>query len=126
LGLDAYFRKVHKDAVKTTIDFKVDSEKYKVHEVHYFRKNSALQGWMHELYRSKGGTDPKFNCCNVLVTIDDLLVLNKQLKARKVLPTTGFFFGEMDEDKYEQLKQAVVSMIDDYQEDYVYYYYAWY
>jgi hypothetical protein len=126
MGLDSYFRRVHKDAIKTNVDFKADSDKYNVQEVHYFRKNSALQGWMHELYRSKGGVDPEFNCSSVVVTIDDLLILHKQLKANKVLPTTGFFFGEMHEDKFEQLKLAVSSMIEDYDEEYVYYYSAWY
>jgi hypothetical protein len=126
MGLDAYFRRVHKDAVKTNVDFKADSDKYNVQEVHYFRKNFALQGWMHELYRSKGGVDPEFNCCNLLVALEDLLVLRKQLKANKVLPTTGVFFGEMHEDKFEQLKLAISSMIEDYDEEYVYYYSAWY
>jgi hypothetical protein len=126
MGLDAYFHRVHKDAVKTNVDFKVDSDKYNVQEVHYFRKNFALQGWMRELYRSKGGVDPKFNCCNLLVALEDLLVLRKQLKANKVLPTTMGFFGGMHEDNCEQIKQAVSSMIANYNEEYVYYYYAWY
>lgn len=126
MGLDSYFRKAHKDAITANVDFKVDNEKYKVTDVAYFRKNSALQGWMRQLYYGKGGTDLDFNCSNVAVSIDDLLLLHKQLKANKVLPTSGFFFGDMDEDKYEQLKQEVVKMIDDYDPEYVYYYFAWY
>ena len=126
MGLDSHFKRVHKDAITTNVDFTVDNEKFVVTEVAYFRENSALQGWMHELYRSKGGENPEFNCSNVVVSIDDLLVLHKQLKANKVLPTSGFFFGDMDEDKYEQLKQVVVDMIDDYDDEYVYFYFAWY
>lgn len=126
MGLDSHFKCVHKDAITTNVDFKVDNDKYNVTDVAYFRKNSALQGWMHELYRSKGGENPEFNCSTVVVSIDDLLVLHKQLKANKVLPTSGFFFGDMHEDKYEQLKQVVVDMIDDYDDEYVYYYFAWY
>lgn len=126
MGLDSNFYRVHKEAINTSTDFEVNRDKYNVTDVAYFRKNSALQGWMQQLYRSKGGTDLEFNCCNVVVTIDDLLILHKQLKANKVLPTNGFFFGEMDDDKYENLKQEVVKMIDDYDPEYVYYYFAWY
>ena len=126
MGLDAYFRRVHKDAITTNVDFKIDNDKFAVTDVAYFRKNSALQGWMQELYRSKGGTDVEFNCSNVVVSIDDLLTLHNQIKANKVLPTSGFFFGDMCDEKYEQLKQVVVDMIDDYDDEYVYYYFAWY
>lgn len=126
MGLDQNFHRVHKDAITTNVDFKVDGEKFVVTEVAYFRKNSALQGWMHDLYRRKAGTDPTFNCCNLLVTIEDLLALRNQLKANKVLPTSGFFFGDMCDEKYEQLKQVVVDMIDDYDENYCYFYSAWY
>lgn len=126
MGLDSNFYRVHKDAVTTNVDFKVDNNKYNVMDVAYFRKNSALHNWMRELYRSKGGTDVEFNCSNVVVSIDDLLLLHKQLKANKVLPITGFFFGDMHEDKYEQLKQEVQKMIDDYDPEYLYFYFAWY
>ena len=62
MGLDSHFRKAHKDAITTEVDFKVDNRQFLVTDVAYFRKNSALHGWMQELYRSKGGVDLEFNC----------------------------------------------------------------
>jgi hypothetical protein len=124
LGLDSNFYRVHKDAVKTSVDFKTDHDKYNVQEVHYFREDSVLQWWMRELYRSKGGVSPppEFNGCNVLVSPDDLHGLQKVLNFAKGMCSQDPTY----ESKYTQLKLAISSMIEDYDEEYVYYYSAWY
>ena len=41
-------------------------------ELAYWRKHPNLQGWMEQLYRSKGGDERDFNCVDVVLTAADL------------------------------------------------------
>lgn len=62
-------------------------------EIHYWRKHHDLHGWMHNLYVEKGGKDEQFNCNNVRLTLEDLDVLEKDIRTHALPETTGFFFG---------------------------------
>jgi hypothetical protein len=76
-----------------------------VEELFYWRKHPNLHGWMEELYYKKGGREQPFNCVNVVLTKEDLDKLEKDIKARKLPETMGFFFGQSsDEDAVEDLK----------------------
>lgn len=81
-------------------------------EIWYWRKHHDLHGWMENLYRQKGGKDPRFNCNYVRITEDDLKALEEALLQDKLPPTTGFFFGnnppnaESLEDDKRFLKRA--------------------
>ena len=49
---------------------------------------------MHELYKTKGGEDPDFNCNTVRLESEDLDELEIDAKAKALQPTSGFFFGD--------------------------------
>lgn len=74
----------------------VDFEARDAAEIHYWRKHPNLHGWMKQLYREKGGTDPDFNCVNLQLTEEDIDRLELAIKASALPPTTGFFFGVSD------------------------------
>ena len=62
-------------------------------EFYYWAKHPNLHGWMHELYRSKGGADPEFNLAEVELTLDDLERLDNEIRGGLLPETRGFFFG---------------------------------
>ncbi|WP_459080483.1 phosphoglycerate kinase [Mesorhizobium sp. A623] len=65
---------------------------YFASEIHYWRKHLNLYGWMHDLNRRKGGTNPEFNCDNLHLAEADLVLLENG-----ALPqTSGFFSRETD------------------------------
>ena len=68
-------------------------------ELAYWRKHPNLQGWMEDLYRSKGGEDEQFNCVDVELTLEDLEQLEQDIKDEALPETQGFFFGS-DSDNY--------------------------
>ena len=59
-------------------------------ELMYWRKHANLQGWMEELYSSKGGTEV-FNCIPVELDEYDLDKLESEFNKLEV--ATGFFWG---------------------------------
>lgn len=61
-------------------------------ELYYWRKHNALQGWMENLYRKKGGQD-EFNCVDLPLTLEDLDELELVIHQNRLVPTEGFFFG---------------------------------
>lgn len=61
-------------------------------EIAYWRKHNRLQGWMENLWHSKGGAG-EFNCVDVELDEEDLDELEIKIKERKLPPTDGFFFG---------------------------------
>ena len=72
-----------------------------IEEIGYFRKHHDLQGWMHNLYNSKGGTDREFNCNKVELTLDDIDQLEKDIKNDDLPSTSGFFFGSDNTEYYK-------------------------
>jgi len=69
-------------------------------ELHYWRKHNRLQGWMEELWRSKGGTG-EFNLVDVHIDEDDLDKLEAAVQNKKLPETGGFFFGSDSYEDYE-------------------------
>jgi hypothetical protein len=88
MGLDMYAFKT-KEAIEIEVDFQVKE----VEEIHYWRKHANL-------HETKGGKE-EFNCVNVLLNLDDLNQLEKDLKESHLPETTGFFFGRSSGDEEE-------------------------
>jgi len=69
-----------------------------VEEFHCWRKHNALQGWMENLWRSKGCPNKHedsddFNRVPLELTHEDLDALEKDLLNSDLPETSGFFFG---------------------------------
>ena len=87
----------------------VNSQEDTRNEMAYWRKHPNLQGWMEQLWESKGRplehmSDPEyfdgsFNCIPVELTMEDIEKLEKDILYGGLPGTTGFFFGE-DSDTY--------------------------
>ncbi|WP_414462477.1 phosphoglycerate kinase [Hyphomicrobium sp. DY-1] len=71
-------------------------------QLSYWRKHPDLHGWMERLYRTKGGSDPSFNCNAVELTAADLDQLEKDVRAGALPETSGFFFGESTPEDAEE------------------------
>ena len=86
--------------VKSDYDSDTKTETITKTEIHYWRKHNRLQGWMEELYRSKGGQE-EFNCVDVHVSKDDLDNLEQTILDKELPETGGFFFGGDSYEDYE-------------------------
>jgi hypothetical protein len=77
-----------------------------------WRKHSDLQGWMEQLWETKGRPNPNnrelddspfgsaFNCLPLELTEDDLAALHQAVTSDSLPHTQGFFFGaSLPEDK---------------------------
>lgn len=75
----------------------------KPQEIAYWRKHPNLQGWMRNLWESKGN-EGDFNGDELELTWDDVDRLEKDIKANKLatLNTTGFFFGNPSDYHYRE------------------------
>jgi hypothetical protein len=73
-----------------------------IQDLAYWRKHPNLHGWMEELYRRKGGEAEVFNCAPVELTLEDLFILEADIKYGKLPKTRGFFFGESDGSEQEE------------------------
>lgn len=69
-------------------------------ELHYHRKVPALEDWMANLYREKGGEAEVFNCQLVKIEPEDLDALQQTIDDGDLnTQASGFFWGShMDED----------------------------
>jgi hypothetical protein len=88
-------RKVYWDKLRKA-DIDAEKQGWINTKLYYWRKFNALHGWMHELYISKGGTDPDFNCNTVRLDLSDLEDLMQTAEKGKLKPTNGFFFGAQE------------------------------
>ncbi len=97
MGLDMYVCTLRERPPKE-VDFKLEPED-ECEGLHSWRKHPNLHGWMEELYYSKGGSEAPFNCATVALTSSDLDNLERAIIEGDLPPTSGFFFGEsQDED----------------------------
>ena len=48
-------------------------------EVHYWRKHNRLHGWMGELWREKTGQDGRFNNVELVLELEDITNLEKDI-----------------------------------------------
>lgn len=81
-------------------------------ELAYWRKHPNLQGWMENLWHSKGCPNAHedkntngmsdFNCVPVELTEEDLDSLEQALDSNSLPSTVGFFFGDNSDDIYRQ------------------------
>jgi len=74
--------------------------KAKPREIAYWRKHPNLQGWMEKLAEKKGLEYDSFNGIELELTWEDIDALEKAVKKRKLLTTSGFFFGNPSDDYY--------------------------
>ena len=95
MGLDQYAKKVKREYNHETL-----TETITKTEIAYWRKHNALEGWMAELYESRGG-DGEFNCETLHLYPEDLDNLEKVVKAGDLPETVGFFFGDCTKDNEE-------------------------
>jgi hypothetical protein len=77
-------------------------------EIAYWRKHPNLQGWMEDLWVSKGSPNAhenspnEFNCVPVELTHEDLESLENAITNNEMPSTTGFFFGSDSDDHYKE------------------------
>jgi hypothetical protein len=69
-------------------------------EIAYWRKHPNLQGWMKNLYISKGGQE-EFNCVPVELEHEDLNNLEQAITNSELPDTQGFFFGSNSDEHYK-------------------------
>ena len=116
MGLDQWCYACDSNAIPDIrVDFQIPDD---AEEIAYWRKHPNIHGWMDDLYRSRGGSDPNFNTSTVELTIDDLEQLQQDIINRKLPHTAGFFFGKsdgsVDERKYDLdfVSRAIRLIID--------------
>ena len=84
-------------------------------EIAYWRKHPNLQGWMENLWVSKGCPDAhenspnEFNCVPVELTYDDLNSLEDAVRGYGLPDTVGFFFGSNSDDYYKEKDLEFIS-----------------
>lgn len=87
-------------------------------ELAYWRKHPNLQGWMEDLWKSKGNQG-EFNCVDVELTSSDLEDLENIVEQGKLPETQGFFFGSDSDDHYKEgdlefIREARQHLADGY------------
>lgn len=92
MGLDMYAYRVKKE--HATNDFEFESDQDPAEDLAYWRKFNALHGWMEDLYRERGGSKESFNCAPIRLRLEDLDKLQRDIGENKLVPKSGFFFGE--------------------------------
>lgn len=106
MGLDQYvyfLNEGEKSAWERDEDENYDDIPHR-NEDFYWRKHNRLEGFMSELYYSKGNPRQDeegwetFNCTPLELTEDDLNRLQKAIDDKELPQTQGFFFGS---DSYE-------------------------
>lgn len=84
----------------------------------YFRKHSDLHGYMEQLYYDKGGQEEIFNCVELLLSKNDLLILRckvkKQIKGQDIFGASrGFFWGESIKEDWDNTLIILNSILED-------------
>ena len=94
-------------------------------ELAYWRKHPNLQGWMEDLWLSKGG-EGEFNCVDLELEIEDLDLLEQSLDESALPETVGFFFGANSDDHYvEQDREFIVQARAAIKQGYTVVYSSW-
>ena len=106
MGLDQYAYKVKRD-----YNYEEKTETITKVEIAYWRKHNALEGYMCDLFRSKGG-DGEFNCRTLPLNNDDLNELEETINKKELPETEGFFFGN-DTSQDEECNAQDKQFIDD-------------
>jgi len=101
MGLDQYAFKIKKGKIKSSIINPDDLNSEISKEICYWRKHPNLQGWMNRLYEEKGG-DEVFNCIAILLTLEDIERLERDVINNKLPDTEGFFYGTSADEHYKE------------------------
>ena len=104
MGLDQYAKKVKREYNHETL-----TETIVKTEIGYWRKHNALEGWMANLWRSRG-MEGEFNCQVVQLTKENLDNLENDVKKGVLPQTEGFFFGN-DTSQDEEYKKMDLEFI---------------
>ena len=120
MGLDQYAFARKGEPIETTEDYTYQDFDGNTHteqrtsvsyeeerEVAYWRKHPNLQGWMEDLWRSKGN-EGEFNCVDVELTLEDLDALEQSLDESALPETSGFFFGGDADDHYAEADREFI------------------
>ncbi len=91
MGLDMYAYTTS-EKVTQEVDFDVTTCEL----LHQWRKHPNLHGLMKSIYEEKGGTNPDFNCVNLMLNHSDIWNLQYCIEDGMLPHTEGFFFGESD------------------------------
>lgn len=96
----------------------IDREGNKV-EIAYWRKHPNLQGWMENLWESKGrpglpenhesGMMGDFNCIDLELDHEDIDSLESAIIGMNLPETKGFFFGEDSDEYYREKDLEFIS-----------------
>jgi hypothetical protein len=121
MGLDMYAFRVKKEYAIN--DFEFESDQQPAEDLAYWRKFNALHGWMEDLYRFKGGDKETFNCSPIRLTLEDLEMLEEDIRDNELQPRAGFFFGEQtiypeDLEATQEFIKAAKQAIDEGDEVY--------
>ena len=116
MGLDQYayaaMRAGQRDDWWESAEMDADTKEYvnanltRPRELMYWRKHPNLQGYMKQLWESRGrpGADedrePMFNGVELELEWRDIEQLESAIQRRRLPSTTGFFFGDNSDDYY--------------------------
>ena len=122
MGLDQY-------AMARKGESKTDEEGFEYYEdsmeLAYWRKHPNLQGWMQDLWYTKGG-EGEFNCVDLELEAEDLDLLEESLDEEALPETTGFFFGTDSSIHYaEQDREFIVQARSAIKKGYTVVYSSW-
>ena len=122
MGLDQY-------AMARKGESKTDEEGFEYYEdsmeLAYWRKHPNLQGWMQDLWYTKGG-EGEFNCVDLELEAEDLDLLEESLDEEALPETTGFFFGTDSSIHYaEQDREFIVQARAAIKQGYTVVYSSW-
>ena len=98
---------------------KDDSEKI---EIMYWRKHADLEGYMSDLWESRGGIG-EFNCKDLRLFEDDLLTLKRRHK--NFNRAQGFFWGESSPEKVKQTEEFINAALKYVKDGYKIVYTSW-
>jgi len=94
MGLDMFVYSIKKEDVVKLKDINpVFVEGLDKNQLFYWRNHHDLHGWMSDLFYKKGGIG-EFNCDYVMLTLEDLENLEKNVREGNLPNTKGFFFGD--------------------------------
>lgn len=91
-------------------------------ELAYWRKHADLEGWMSNLYASRGGTGD-FNCVELQLFKADVEKLEGE--HRNLETATGFFWGESSKEKVEATQEFIESAKDLLDDGWIIIYTSW-
>ena len=91
--------------------------------IQYWRKHANLEGWMADLYAEKYQTNDEFNCKELELTEEDLLVLQDEYLSLE--RASGFFWGESTPEDDNDVERFIREALKALKEGYQVYYTSW-